>query len=235
MPWDDAGRRPLSRGEPVGKEARPRRFYPLPSPRFIRPSVQVHRRPPFRHPPQCAPPRPPSQVGCVDSIIDVVACAAGLDWLGPLSGCWVSPLPMGRGPIRGAAHGPLPGPPPAVVAVLAGSGVSTTVVPAPATTSSSVGASSGHHHRSAADAELVTPTGACLAAAVASWDFAAGRRLPAGSGAPRCATWPPVGPGGWHVDRVGYGAGTGRWADRANLVRLVAGGETPTPAEEGTT
>jgi hypothetical protein len=52
----------------------------------------------------------------------MVAVAAGLDYLGA-DEMTVSPLPMGRGVLRGAAHGPLPSPPPATVSCLCGAGV----------------------------------------------------------------------------------------------------------------
>lgn len=83
------------------------------------------------------------EVGAVDSIVDTVACAVALDWLGARVVC--SPLPMGRGFVQ-AQHGILPVPAPATVMALRG-------VPTVDTASS---------------AELVTPTGACLVAACAS-------------------------------------------------------------------
>lgn len=78
------------------------------------------------------------EVGAVDSIVDIVAAALALDHIGA-DRVVCSPLPMGRGVIRGAAHGPLPGPPPAVVGVLCGAGLWTV---------------DGN-----CDQELVTPTG----------------------------------------------------------------------------
>ncbi len=83
------------------------------------------------------------EVGAVDSIVDTVACAVALDWLGARVVC--SPLPMGRGFIK-AQHGILPVPAPATVMALRG-------VPTVDTASA---------------AELVTPTGACLVAACAT-------------------------------------------------------------------
>ena len=47
------------------------------------------------------------EVGGVDSIVDIVATAIAIDFLAPAR-IVVSPLPMGRGIVRGAAHGPLP-------------------------------------------------------------------------------------------------------------------------------
>ena len=84
------------------------------------------------------------EVGAVDSVVISLRRAA-LDYLQ-----WrrwqISPLPMGRGVVRGAAHGPLPSPPPAVLSCLCGSGVET--------------------HDAGADGEFVTPTGACIVAAL---------------------------------------------------------------------
>ncbi len=78
------------------------------------------------------------EVGAVDSIVDIVAAAIALDYIAP-NRVVCSPLPMGRGVIRGAAHGPLPGPPPAVVGVLCDAGLWT--------------------FDAGCDHELVTPTG----------------------------------------------------------------------------
>jgi uncharacterized protein (TIGR00299 family) protein len=82
------------------------------------------------------------EVGAVDSIVDTVAVAVALDWLG--AEVVAAPLPMGRGFVR-AQHGILPVPAPATVLSLRG-------VP-------TIDDPSGF--------ELVTPTGACLVAAAA--------------------------------------------------------------------
>jgi uncharacterized protein (TIGR00299 family) protein len=130
------------------------------------------------------------EVGAVDAIVDIVGSSAALVWLGAEVVC--SPLPMGRGFVR-AAHGPLPLPAPAVVTCLAG--CPTYEVPL--------------------DVELVTPTGAALAATVAT----------------RFARWPTMAP-----LRVGFGAGQRELPDRPNLLRVVLGdpaareAETPEPA-----
>ena len=58
------------------------------------------------------------EVGALDAIADVVGCAAGLVHLG-LTSLSASPVTVGSGTTRGA-HGPLPVPPPAVLALLAG-------------------------------------------------------------------------------------------------------------------
>ena len=87
------------------------------------------------------------EVGAVDSIVDIAAVAVALDYLGP-SRILVSPLPMGRGIVRGAAHGPLPNPAPATLGILCAAKIPT--------------------FDAGCDLELVTPTGACLVAAAAS-------------------------------------------------------------------
>jgi uncharacterized protein (TIGR00299 family) protein len=81
------------------------------------------------------------EVGGVDAIVDVVGSAAALEHLG--ADLVVSPLPMGRGFVRGAAHGTLPLPPPAVVECLAGL----------------------RTYDAGIDFELVTPTGAAIVGA----------------------------------------------------------------------
>jgi uncharacterized protein (TIGR00299 family) protein len=83
------------------------------------------------------------ELGGVDTIVDVVGALSGLDALG-IERVYASPLPMGRGFIRGA-HGQIPLPAPATVALLKG-------VPI-------VG--------SELEVELVTPTGAVLLSSLA--------------------------------------------------------------------
>ncbi|MBK5305659.1 MAG: nickel pincer cofactor biosynthesis protein LarC [Frankiaceae bacterium] len=86
------------------------------------------------------------EVGALDAIADVVATCAGLDRLG-LTRLTASPVALGSGRARGA-HGPLPVPVPAVLALLTG-------VPVRA---------------GAAPHEMTTPTGAALLAeAVTDW------------------------------------------------------------------
>ena len=86
------------------------------------------------------------EVGALDALADVVATAAGLHALG-LTQLTASPVSLGSGTARGA-HGPLPVPVPAVLALLTG-------VPVRA---------------GAAPHEMTTPTGAALlAAAVSGW------------------------------------------------------------------
>ncbi len=125
------------------------------------------------------------ELGSLDTLVDV--CGAHLllaDLAVERVAC--SPLPFARGLTR-AAHGVLPLPAPATLALLEGAplvGVET-------------------------EAELVTPTGAALAATlVEEW-----------------GSLPPL-----TLDRVGYGAGTMDFADRPNVVRVVLGTEADRPA-----
>jgi uncharacterized protein (TIGR00299 family) protein len=80
------------------------------------------------------------EVGAVDTIVDVVGFVAGLELLGIEQVC-ASPVPLGSGTIE-TAHGRLPVPVPATLALLTGAAAPT--VPHPAQT------------------EIVTPTGAAL-------------------------------------------------------------------------
>lgn len=78
------------------------------------------------------------EVGGVDAIVDVVGVLAAIEWLG-IERVVVSPLPMGRGFIRGA-HGQIPLPAPATIGLLKGVPIT----------------------GSPLDVEFVTPTGAAL-------------------------------------------------------------------------
>ena len=93
------------------------------------------------------------EVGAVDAIVDICAFAAGLDYFAPQR-VTASPLPMGYGRIR-SAHGVLPSPAPATLAVATGMEVRGFDV----------------------EGELCTPTAAALvkAAAGASVAFPSGR------------------------------------------------------------
>ena len=82
------------------------------------------------------------EVGALDAVADVVGSAAGLCALG-LSAVTASPVTVGSGTTRGA-HGPLPVPPPAVLALLQGAPVQAGPVAK----------------------EMTTPTGAALLASV---------------------------------------------------------------------
>jgi pyridinium-3,5-bisthiocarboxylic acid mononucleotide nickel chelatase len=117
------------------------------------------------------------EVGAVDSIVDIVGASAAIAWLG--TEVVVSPLPMGHGFVN-ARHGVLPVPPPAVVECLRG-------VPT---------------YGVDVEAELVTPTGAAIAASVAA----------------RYSRWPDMLP-----ERTGWGAGQRKIEGRPNVLRAVLG------------
>lgn len=59
------------------------------------------------------------EVGCADSIADTVCACAMMEYL-CVERVVPSPLPIGRRVIHGAAHGPLPNPPPATLALVRG-------------------------------------------------------------------------------------------------------------------
>jgi len=84
------------------------------------------------------------ELGGVDTIVDVVGALVGLDELG-IEHIVVSPIPLGRGFIRGA-HGQIPLPAPATVALLKGAPIA----------------------GSPLEMETVTPTGAALLTSLAS-------------------------------------------------------------------
>ena len=117
------------------------------------------------------------EVGALDAIVDVVGTALGLTHLG-IEALHVGTLPLGQGRTR-SAHGPLPVPPPAVVELLRGRPV----------------------RLEDGTAELVTPTGAAIVAALARTDAVPELR----------------------VDAIGYGAGDRSLPDRPNLLRIVVG------------
>ncbi|PLX86287.1 MAG: TIGR00299 family protein [Desulfuromonas sp.] len=126
------------------------------------------------------------EVGALDSIVDVVGAAVGLYLLGaPKVVC--SPLPLSRGRVR-TAHGEFPLPAPATVEILRGCPV--------------VDGDSNF--------ELVTPTGAAIAA-----EFASFGPIPAMT-----------------VERVGYGVGGRHLEDRPNLLRGILAAETDWPEAE---
>lgn len=58
------------------------------------------------------------EIGAVDSIVDIVGCAAGLHWLG-VDRVYSSTIPTGKGWVR-TEHGVYPVPPPAVADILTG-------------------------------------------------------------------------------------------------------------------
>jgi pyridinium-3,5-bisthiocarboxylic acid mononucleotide nickel chelatase len=117
------------------------------------------------------------EVGALDAIVDVVGTALGFAHLG-IEAVYAAPLPLGQGRVR-SAHGPLPVPAPAVVELLAGRPV----------------------RLEDGSAELVTPTGAAIVAALARAEPVPEMRIAA----------------------VGYGAGDRTLTDRPNVLRILVG------------
>src|SRR5256712_2066699 len=117
------------------------------------------------------------EVGALDAIVDGVGAALGFVHLG-VEAVYAGPLPMGQGRVP-SAHGPLPVPAPAVIELLAGRPV----------------------RLEDGAAELVTPTGAAIVAALARREAAPAMR----------------------IEAVGYGAGDRVLADRPNLLRILRG------------
>ena len=89
------------------------------------------------------------EVGAVDAIVDVLGAIAGLRLLG-VERLYCSPLPAGGGTARGA-HGELPVPAPATLALLADAGAPIAAGPD-------------------GDMELITPTGAAIVTALARFE-----------------------------------------------------------------
>ncbi len=118
------------------------------------------------------------EIGGADTLVDVVGSFALLDSLG-IQDVVCSPIPYARGTITGS-HGLIPGPGPAVIAALDGAAL--------------IGVE--------AEAELVTPTGAAIAASVAT----------------SFGELPPL-----VLEAVGYGAGIRDLRSRPNLLRVVLG------------
>jgi pyridinium-3,5-bisthiocarboxylic acid mononucleotide nickel chelatase len=100
------------------------------------------------------------EVGAVDSIVDTVGVALGLELLG-VDDLYCSELPLTSGRVR-AAHGPLPVPAPATLELLKGSAAVWRPV--------------------AAEGELVTPTGAAVVATLARFERPALRVAATGYG-----------------------------------------------------
>ena len=119
------------------------------------------------------------EVGAVDAIVDVLGAVVGLRLL-EIETLYCSPLPAGGGTTSGS-HGRLPVPAPATLALLAEAGAPIAAGPDP-------------------DAELVTPTGAAIVAALARFERPA-----------------------MTVERVGYGAGGRDPEGHPNVLRLWLG------------
>jgi hypothetical protein len=117
------------------------------------------------------------EVGALDAIVDLVGAAVGLHLLAPEQ-VICSPLPLSRGLGR-CAHGALPLPAPATLELLRGAPICASGI----------------------DQELVTPTGAAIAAEIA--DFGPLPEL--------------------RIERIGYGVGDRQLPDRPNLLRGLLG------------
>jgi pyridinium-3,5-bisthiocarboxylic acid mononucleotide nickel chelatase len=130
------------------------------------------------------------ELGSADTLVDICGAATLLAELG-VERVACSPLPISRGLVQ-SAHGALPSPAPAVLELLSG---------APWVGAGDLG-------------ELVTPTGAAIAASfVRTW------------GDPPALT----------LEATGYGAGARELSDRPNVVRVLLGrqagsGATPAPS-----
>ncbi len=125
------------------------------------------------------------EVGAVDAIGEVCGVALALESLG-IDRVACSPLPAGRGLVE-AAHGRLPLPAPATLALLEGAPV----------------------YGVPLEAELVTPTGAALVAALAE----------------EYGPLPSL-----TLERTGYGAGTRDMRELPNVVRAIVGIAAPSAA-----
>ena len=125
------------------------------------------------------------EVGATDAIVDIVGTCLGLDYLG-IDTLVCSPLPTGRGRVR-AAHGWLPVPAPAVLKLMEQGQVPL--------------------YSNGLEGELVTPTGAAIATALAD-----------SFGDP-----PPM-----RLQRTGLGAG-GKSLPVPNILRLWVGQPSPDP------
>jgi uncharacterized protein (TIGR00299 family) protein len=126
------------------------------------------------------------EVGAVDAIVDIVCAAVGVEALG-LDEIICSPLNVGGGSVK-CAHGTFPVPAPATLELLKR---------APC-------------YSSGVQAELVTPTGAAIAATLAS----------------RFSSFPRM-----IVERSAYGAGSRDFPGHPNVLRLVIGEALPELAE----
>jgi pyridinium-3,5-bisthiocarboxylic acid mononucleotide nickel chelatase len=151
------------------------------------------------------------EVGAVDSIVDTVGTLLALHCLGVTSvSC--SRLPLGQGTVR-TAHGLLPVPAPATLALL----VDMAVTPGPPISGSG----------SYDTGELVTPTAAALLRVLTRRDDPVSdhadvcNERPLQS-LPRATTFAQR-PPRFMLRRVGIGAGTKDFAQHPNIVRLLIG------------
>jgi uncharacterized protein (TIGR00299 family) protein len=119
------------------------------------------------------------EVGAVDAIVDVLGAAVGLRLLG-IGKLYCSPMPAGSGSVR-VAHGELPVPAPATLELLASAQAPLRAAPDP-------------------DFELVTPTGAAIVTALASFERPA-----------------------MTIEATGYGAGGRDIEGRPNVLRIWLG------------
>jgi uncharacterized protein (TIGR00299 family) protein len=111
------------------------------------------------------------EVGAVDSILDIVGAAIGLEALG-IERLYSSPLPLGSGQVK-TQHGLLPLPAPATLELMRAAQIP--VVPSPA------------------QKELVTPTGAAILATLATFEQPVMRITAVGTGAGRRELpWPNI-------------------------------------------
>ena len=117
------------------------------------------------------------EVGAVDAIVDIVGSAIGLHLL-EIQEVICAPLPLSSGMTQGS-HGSIPLPAPATLQILSGQPV----------------------RNAGSDQELVTPTGAAIAASVA-----------------RFGPMPEMA-----IARIGYGVGGWDLKERPNLLRGIVG------------
>ena len=135
------------------------------------------------------------EVGAVDAIVDIVGACIGFEYFG-VEEFYCSALPVGSGFVR-AAHGLMPVPAPATLQLLAGLGAALTPV---------VRLSGEVEYP--ARAEMITPTGAALLAALCR---------PGATNRPAMT-----------LEKVGYGFGS-RQFEWPNALRLWLGTTTPQP------
>jgi len=117
------------------------------------------------------------EVGGLDTLLDVTGAAIGFEYFGTEK-FYTSPFPIGKGSVV-AAHGKMPVPPPAVAELISGFPVRQTDV----------------------EGEQVTPTGAAVITALASYE-------------PKLS---------FQTEKVGYGAGKADFKEAPNLLRLWLG------------